>query len=162
MRYYKKAESLRYLDPHFLNNYGVALLAQKRYREAHAKFIEAMTAFPDFEKSYLNALNAAPPREDAEGVRSILRRCLDKTFSDPALYKKAAEAGAALREYRPAIELYEKYLRHRPDDAAAMSQLADCYAALGCVDSAKLGYKAALEIDPDYSDAKENLAGLEN
>ena len=59
-----------------------------------------------------------------------------------------------------AIEFYEKFLGYKSDDTEVLTNLASCYAQLGHYESAKIGYRAVLTIDPTYFAAKKHLEVL--
>jgi Flp pilus assembly protein TadD len=63
--------------------------------------------------------------------------------------------------YADAIQFYERALLLAPPQAAILGNIATCYAQLGHKDAARLGYQAALELDPTYAVARRNLAILE-
>ena len=94
-------------------------------------------------------------------MRSIAKQIIKNKMSRYDTYKLTGDECKARGELNLAIELYEKYLRVQPNDAPVIASIADCYARLGHLDSAKIGYQAALEINPACISAKENLAALE-
>jgi cytochrome c-type biogenesis protein CcmH/NrfG len=53
-------------------------------------------------------------------------------------------------------------LQKYPSDVAALSRLSDCYLQLGHTDSALLGYRRVLQIDPAYTPAQQRLEKLLN
>jgi Tfp pilus assembly protein PilF len=63
-------------------------------------------------------------------------------------------------EYVEAITYLERALGIRPDLPELVSMLADCYLKLGHLQSALLGYRKALQIDPSFQPAQLMLAHL--
>ena len=59
-----------------------------------------------------------------------------------------------------AIKQYEAYLTLNPGDYNCLLKLADCYLLLGAKEAAITGYKAALRIQPGYTQAIERLNRL--
>ena len=60
--------------------------------------------------------------------------------------------------YQPALEQYEKFLLSRPNDVLGIYKLSECYRAMGHSDSAAMGYRRVLQLDPDFTPAREKLA----
>ncbi|TVM00007.1 MAG: hypothetical protein CV087_15920 [Candidatus Brocadia sp. WS118] len=65
-----------------------------------------------------------------------------------------------IEEYNTAIELLEKYLKTSPVDITAITNIATCYARLGKLEPAIIGFRAALTIDPTCTYALQNLSIL--
>lgn len=59
-----------------------------------------------------------------------------------------------------AITHYENYLNLNPGDYHSLVKLGDCYLLLGAREAAKVGYQAALRIQPNYSPAMERINRL--
>jgi tetratricopeptide (TPR) repeat protein len=82
----------------------------------------------------------------------------DKKFSH--LYLKMATICIRLRKLDEAIQHYEDYLSLKPDDYHSLVKLGDCYLLMGARDAAKIGYQAALRIQPNYLPARERINRL--
>jgi tetratricopeptide (TPR) repeat protein len=76
------------------------------------------------------------------------------------LYLKMATVCIHLGKLDEAIQHYEDYLNLNPADYHSLVKLGDCYLLMGARDAAKIGYQAALRIQPDYSPAKERITRL--
>ena len=64
------------------------------------------------------------------------------------------------RNYEKAIEMYEVILRADPKNYSAFYQLGDCYLSMGVSDAARLCYLHALELNPNFEPAQEQLTRL--
>jgi tetratricopeptide (TPR) repeat protein len=109
----------------------------------------------------VNLLRIYEKLEKADGALEVVDRLGRLESADPSVFLEAGNACISFGEYQKAIELYERFLVRKPDDVRTLSNLASCYARLGHVDSARIGYKAALSIDPLYEMAHNNLLTLE-
>jgi len=82
----------------------------------------------------------------------------DKNFAH--LYLKMANICIHLGKIEEAITHYESYLNLNPADYHSLVKLGDCYLLLGAREAAKIGYQAALRIQPNYSPAMERINRL--
>ncbi|MDX9858174.1 MAG: tetratricopeptide repeat protein [candidate division Zixibacteria bacterium] len=69
------------------------------------------------------------------------------------LYRRLGQAGRAL-------SFYERHLATNPGDTLALFHLSECYLALGHTDSARMGYRRILQIDPGFRPAQDRIAAL--
>lgn len=59
-----------------------------------------------------------------------------------------------------AVEIYEALFRDNPSDQTALLELSDCYLTLGSAESASLGYRRLLEINPHHEIAQNRLESM--
>ncbi len=82
----------------------------------------------------------------------------DKDFIN--LYLKMANVCVHLGKVQEAVQHYEDYLTQNPADYNSLVKLGDCYLLLGVKEAARLGYEAALRIQPTCTWAAERLSRL--
>ncbi|MEW5802148.1 MAG: 6-hydroxymethylpterin diphosphokinase MptE-like protein [bacterium] len=82
----------------------------------------------------------------------------DKSFVH--LYLKMANICFRSGKIEDAIVHYEDYLNLNPADYHSLVKLGDCYLLMGARDAAKIGYQAALRIQPNYLPAVERITRL--
>ncbi len=78
----------------------------------------------------------------------------------PDQYMNMANGWVSVEEHNIAILFYEQCLKSGPDNHAALTNLATCYAKLGEYESAFTGYKAALEMNPNDPTVVKNLLAM--
>ena len=66
-----------------------------------------------------------------------------------------------LKKYEKALPVYERSLGFNPNDPLGLYSLSECYLAMGHRDSAILGYRRTLQIDPQFKPARDRLDELD-
>ncbi len=93
-----------------------------------------------------------------------LAEAVDQCRNRPLPPGTEALAGEALLRFgRPeeARSAFERHLARGGPDARVVSRLADCYRVLGAPEAARVGYREALRLNPDLSEAERGLRELE-
>ncbi|MDO8142609.1 MAG: tetratricopeptide repeat protein, partial [Candidatus Brocadiales bacterium] len=85
---------------------------------------------------------------DKESAIKFIQNTLHSNPTDPNTYLKLGNLCIEIEDYALAIELQERYLGISPGDANVIANIATCYARLGKLESAIIGLKAALKLDP--------------
>jgi tetratricopeptide (TPR) repeat protein len=62
--------------------------------------------------------------------------------------------------FEQALAYYERYLVSHPADLLALFHLSECYLNMGHTDSAIMGYRRIIQLDPGFKPAQERLAAL--
>ena len=96
----------------------------------------------------IEALQATPDRPETRAI--VAEACFN--LGD-ALYEAA--------DYSAAAEVYSTALGFARDHAPGFFALGNCYFRLGASESAILAYRKAIELDPDYAEAHNNLSVAE-
>ena len=91
------------------------------------------------------ALQSKPDRAETRAV--VAQACL--SWGDE-LYKAA--------DYPTAAEVYSSALSLVPDHAQGFFALGNCYLRMGAAKSAILAYRRAIDIQPNYAEARNNLS----
>jgi tetratricopeptide (TPR) repeat protein/uncharacterized caspase-like protein len=101
-----------------------------------------------------------PGQESTVSIKILIARRHSKAASDSLdkaleYYRKGYE-----QNYRKAAELFEKALELEPAYSQAAFYLGLTYNALFEQDKAEQYYRKAIQIDPDYLEARANFAGM--
>jgi tetratricopeptide (TPR) repeat protein len=125
------------------NNLGFAYLNQGRLDEAEREILIALRLRPEWELAQTN-------------LAAILVR--------QGRYEKAGEARAQLgylylkhKNYKAAVDLFQKEVNVRPGDAAAHNNLGAALFLQGDVAGAIEHFERALQLDPGHDKARRNL-----
>ena len=98
---------------------------------------------------------------DRQSAIIFIRDTLNSNPADALTYLKLGNFCIEIENHTTAIELLEKYLEISPDSADVIANIATCYAKLGRLESAIIGFRAALKLDPACHHASQNLRTLE-
>jgi tetratricopeptide (TPR) repeat protein len=60
-------------------------------------------------------------------------------------------------DYAGALASFEQVMQSNPMDVLALFKLAECYRLMGHGDSAVLGYQRVLQLEPEFTPAREKL-----
>ncbi|MDZ7338324.1 MAG: tetratricopeptide repeat protein [candidate division KSB1 bacterium] len=160
MDYFSRAVCLAPDNVDIMNGYGHALLCNGQYDQAIEVLEKARSQAPKHigvQVGLLRALLAAGRRKEAGAVME----CLKGAHIDAAeTNRELGDACVRVGFYEDAIYFYERALKLGAPQVQLLSNIATCYARLGHEEAALLGYKAALELQPDYEVARRNLAIL--
>ncbi len=116
-QHYRRASRLSPNDPSLLNNYGVFLCEQERYREAEERFVRAadIAGYQHPEEAWQNAGFCMQRIPDHEKAERYFRRALDiDPLLAPVLYQLSLlnlETGE-LMQARAFLQRYEAIARH--------------------------------------------------
>lgn len=157
---------------------GQGLLALDRYEEALAQFERAIELGPTQQWAGDAAVWGYKAHEAAAACCLRLGRCSDAVDHAVAALEakpdraetRAVAAEACFRlgdglyeagDHSSAAQVYSNALSLAPDRARGFFMLGNCYFRLNAIDAAVLAYRKALEIDPTYADAANNLSVAE-
>lgn len=94
---------------------------------------------------------------DQGSAIKFIRTTLDANPSNGSVLHDLGNLCIEIEKYHIAIELLEKYLHISPLDVTTITNIATCYARLGKLRSAFIGFQTALTIDPTCTYALQNL-----
>lgn len=97
---------------------------------------------------------------DKDGTIKFIHNVLESNPLNGNVYHDLGNLCIEIEEYKIAIELLEKYLNVFPTDITTITNIATCYARLGKLEPALIGFKAALIFDQTNTYALQNLEVL--
>jgi Flp pilus assembly protein TadD len=157
---FERALAVTENNVHILNNYGNALGAMGRHKEAAKVLEQAVRGLPDsyeIRNNYGKALQNLGKLDEAIEQYQIALKI--EPTADFARYNLSV-ALAAKGNFDAAIEQCRIVLAARPDDAEMHTHLGILLQNQGKLDQAIECYKKALQINPNFQKARENLNAL--
>lgn len=138
------------------------LLQTNQVKEAEEALKEIISSYPDsFElKCLMERIKFK--HGDRQSAIKFIQNTLNSNPTDASTYLKLGNLCTEIEDHATAIDLFEKYLGISPANAEVIATIAICYARLGRVESAIIGLRAALKLDPTCHYASQNLISLEN
>lgn len=148
LHYYIKASETSPFPAKAYRKAGKLLMDNKKWQQASAQFILALENSPTLVNLY----------------RGMLLQNLIK-FKEDTTIKKNIQAALDSNHFDKLIPYYDTKiiddeLSHNLDIAKTHNNLGYCYAMLGKYNEAKQQFEAALEIEPGYDDAINNLGAV--
>ncbi len=159
---YLAAESRTALGAEMNNDLGNCYFRQKNYADAELRYRRALELQPSLRIAKRNlGVTLGILHKPHEAIELLISFATDATGQEE-LFHVIADLYSSINDHRKALTYYERYLQKYPSDVAALSRLSDCYLQLGHTDSALLGYRRVLQIDPAYTPAQQRLEKLLN
>jgi tetratricopeptide (TPR) repeat protein len=143
-----------------LNGYAHALMSAGQYEEAAEVLNKAHALAPSHVGVLIGLLRAYQRRGRPDEARAMVEALSALDIADAQANREVGDACVRLGLYSQAIFFYERALVLARPEARVLGNIASCYAQLGHPEAARLGYQAALELDPNYALARRNLAVL--
>jgi tetratricopeptide (TPR) repeat protein len=164
LAHYEAALRIRpdYAEAH--NNLAI-LLAKlpDRHAEALTHYEQALHFQPDFSEAHDNLANllATIPGREAEAIVHYQEALRIKPDNADAHFNLAGLLAQLPGREAEAIAHYQEALRIKPDHVQAYNNLAVLFARQGRIEEAEETWTKALQIDPNYDDARRNLRLLQ-
>ena len=148
-------------DAELRNNTGNCYFRMGDFAQAIRSYAEALTLEPQLVPALRNIGLAYFKAGDNAAAVVKLANYLDYAASDFDVTYLVARLHFELNNYSEALRYVERCVTTYPDSAELIGLLADCYLNLGHIDSARMGYRRALEINPEFAAARQMLNDLE-
>ncbi|MDQ1271395.1 MAG: hypothetical protein QG591_25 [Planctomycetota bacterium] len=97
---------------------------------------------------------------DKKSAIKFIHNMLELSPQNSSVYHDLGNLCIEIEEYNMAIELLERHLKYSPEDIAVISNIAICYSKLGKLESALIGFHAALKLDRTCNYVVQNIAAL--
>lgn len=94
---------------------------------------------------------------DKDSAIKFIHTTLETNPSNGNVFHDLGNLCIEIEKYNTAIELLGKYLKTSPLDITAITNIATCYARLGKLAPALIGFQTALTLDPTCTYALQNL-----
>lgn len=137
------------------------LLQTNQVKEAEEALKTIISSYPDNLELKCLMERIKFKNGDRQSVIKFIQNTLNSSPTDTSTYLKLGNLCIEIEDHTTAIELFEKYLEISPDNADVIATIATCYAKLGRLESAIIGLRAALKLDPACHYASQNLITLE-
>jgi len=144
-------------DPAPLNNLANCLFKQHNYSSAELYYRRALKLSSGFILAYRNLAVCLMKQDKLDESAAFFEKYLEHSPNEPDAHATLGDIYYKAKNYWKAIPQYEKYISVYPGQHDAILRLADCYFNLGKLDSAKMGYNAVLQLNPDNKIAKNRL-----
>jgi Tfp pilus assembly protein PilF len=143
------------VDAHL--NLGTALTKLDRYDEALACYEQALSLDPNSADAHFNAGNAMTAKGDSAAAIVHFRRALELRPDFANAHVNLGSAGGKLGDYAEAEQHYRRAVALKPNPTNLVC-VGGSLGAQGRLDEEEVFYRRALELDPHYVDAHQNLA----
>ena len=112
----------------------------------------------NFVVHHYGKLNAGLKNRKSQAYYTIGRKKLDELGDNHVALRELAIQAGHLEEQDQAIELWQRYLKHAPDDPEAYINMGTAYFNLGRYDQAAVSARKAMALGPDMKEAHFNYA----
>ncbi len=130
-------------------NLGYALMAQGRLAEARRRFQQCLERRPDHADTLFQLGRLAQGEGRLAEALELFTRAAEQPDCRPAVHRHLGEALAAMGKPAEAEESFKRAVKINPDDAAALSSLAELYLARGANTEIALSLaRRARELEP--------------
>jgi len=157
IKYLRKAIAKNGSEPKHHTNLGRLLITQGKIREAQIVFEEALTLEPASPDVLHNLSILGLRLQEREKSQEYIERIMELDIISSSQYMVMGDDLVTMHEHKLAIPFYEKCLQVEPKNSSALVNLATCYAELGMYESAIIGYRSALVLNPEDSIIIRNL-----
>ena len=124
--------------------------------KANALWQRVLEMNPNHLGARLGLVTLAVRQHDPDALKAQLPVLIEKLESANTILEVARQC-MALDLFSEAIDMLSSYLRIKPDDVEALSDVATCYAKMGQLEAAVLGYQHVLALQPGNDKAIGNL-----
>jgi tetratricopeptide (TPR) repeat protein len=140
-------------------NLGTALARLERHDEALACYEQALALDPYSAEAHFNSGNALNAKGDSAAAIARFRRAVELQPGFADAHVNLGSATGKLGNYAEAEQQYRHAVALKPNPTNLVC-LGGSLGAQGRLDEEEVFYRRALEIDPGYIDAHQNLAWL--
>ena len=148
-------------DVEVISNLGNSYLRLSILDKAEECYRRAVEIDPKFSLAYRNLGVVLKLDGKSEESIAALQKYLELEPNDFEVCLHLGDSFYELKDYKTALGWYERYITHCPSDYSVFAKLGDCYFNMGALQSAMLGYKTALKLNPEFSLASDRLSEIE-
>lgn len=139
---------------------GKMQLKNQQSVAAVASFGEAIRLNPDNKWFYINQATVLADNNQVDSALKVIQQ-LNAIYPKWSIgYNFKAALLYASGQYEEALEAYAVAINTFPKSAQIVTNRGDLYRELGKKDKASADYKKALEVEPNYTRAKDRLVAL--
>jgi tetratricopeptide (TPR) repeat protein len=157
---YEKLLAIVQDDMRAHNDLGNCYFRREEYEKAEQHYLASLKSEEALPVVWRNlGLCRAHLKRPADALEA-LEEYLRLGAEDDQVLPLMADLYVALSEHQTAVAYYERFLAKNPYSTAALFGLSECYLHMGHADSAILGYRRVLTLDPAHQPAQKRLAEL--
>lgn len=145
-------------SPELLNNLANAHFKAGAFSQAESFYRQALESDQPLSISLRNLGLALHRQRKLEEAAVVLQKYLELEPDQIQFAQILGDICCELSWFEKAISYFEKYLAAAGAQAPAIFKLSECYLQLGHRDSAIVGYRRVIGLDPDHQPALERLA----
>ncbi|KAA3637006.1 MAG: tetratricopeptide repeat protein [Calditrichaeota bacterium] len=154
---YNKLLKLEKPNAAILNDIGNCYFNLKNYVQAANSYKESLSQVEPLEFTKKNLAIAELKQSNDSEALAALQSYLTKNNTDIEALILCGDIYKKTEEYQAALEKYEYILSLDRSNIHAMYQLSECYLIMGHKDSAIMGYKTLLSLNPQFKPAIARL-----
>lgn len=148
-------------DAEVFNNLGNCYFRLQDFAEAIRNYSRALTLKPQMAIALRNLGYTHYKAGDLKHALVSLANYLDYIPEDLDITYLVSRLHFDSRDYSNALRYAEQCVTIKPLSAELIAYLSDCYLKLGHVESARMGYRRAVALDPNFQPAAKMLQELE-
>lgn len=137
------------------------LIQTNRLKEAEYALNSACSLFPNHFGLKCLGEKIRYETGNKESALAFIQNTMNTHPSNSAVSLDLGYFCIDIGEYSLAIDMLEKYLNTTSPDANILANIACCYAKMGKIESAIIGFRTALHLDPACRHASQNLMAME-
>ena len=187
----REAEKINGKSPEIFYLRGVCLSGKRKYKDAGSQFRAAIAADPQYSASYAGLGIVYDMAGDHEKAVDCYKKAIELNPANPSYYNNLGASFMSAGNYEEAVKYFKESIALKPDSARAVNNLGLAYGMLGQYDKAyemferggskasacnNMGYvyqlkgkrtkavemyQKAIQLDPDFKQAKESLEEIE-
>ncbi len=143
-----------------LNDLGNCYFKMKQFDKAENYYEEALKNGSPLDIALRNlGLAKARQNKTLEAIE-VLNKYIAMNSDDPQMRKILGDLHLGCSQFSEALAHYEHFLGSCPQDTGALFGLSECYLNMGHSDSALMGFKRVLELDPGCEPARKKIESL--
>ena len=154
---YQRYLTFRPDDANAVNDLANCFFKLEEYEEAEIQFVQAMKANSDLAIAYRNLGLVKIRLGKLKDALTLLENYTGIAPDDLEIELAIGETYGRLERFGDAIPHFERLLAQQPNNIEALYGISECYRKLGYTDSAAIGYRQILKIDPKCDAARRQL-----
>lgn len=144
-----------------LNNLGNCHFNAERYEKAEIFYSQAVAVDDKSSISIRNLGIAQYKNKKLETALKTLRTYKTMNKNDLQIINIISQICMEIGLHKEAVSGFEDILRKHPSDVQTVFNLSECYLIMGHRDSAIIGYKRVIELDPAFAPAIDRLSQIQ-
>ncbi|NIT58361.1 MAG: tetratricopeptide repeat protein [Aliifodinibius sp.] len=144
-------------DPEVWNNLGNSHFKLEEFEQARQCYEKVIEIDSTYSMAYRNLAVCEIRLNNFENAYGILKEYLELASEDYNMIVMAAEIAINLEKFDEARDYIDKALGINPNSPQLLMLLGDCYYAAGLLESSKIQFEQALQIDPKFNQARQRL-----